>query len=85
MEEVTQNCDTITVMRDGVSVATKPVKEYSMEQIVRDMVGRSITEFYPDRRNKPGEVLLEVKNFEDVYKRQGSLCLRLFRCHRAVP
>ena len=61
MEEVTQNCDTITVMRDGVSVA---VKEYSMEQIVRDMVGRSITEFYPDRRNKPGEVLLEVKHFE---------------------
>lgn len=64
MEEVTQNCDTITVMRDGVSVATKPVKEYSMEQIVRDMVGRSITEFYPDRSNKPGEVLLEVKHFE---------------------
>ena len=64
MEEVTQNCDTITVMRDGVSVATKPVKEYSMEQIVRDMVGRSITEFYPDRRNKPGEVLLEVKHFD---------------------
>lgn len=64
MEEVTQNCDTITVMRDGVSVATRPVKEYSMEQIVRDMVGRSITEFYPDRRNKPGEVLLEVKHFE---------------------
>lgn len=64
MEEVTQNCDTITVMRDGVSVATKPVKEYSMEQIVRDMVGRSITEFYPDRRNKPGEVLLEVNHFE---------------------
>ena len=64
MEEVTQNCDTITVMRDGVSVATRPVKKYSMEQIVRDMVGRSITEFYPDRRNKPGEVLLEIKHFE---------------------
>ena len=63
MEEVAANCDTITVMRDGVSVATRPVKEYSMEQIVRDMVGRSITEFYPDRPNKPGEVILEVKNF----------------------
>ena len=63
MEEVAANCDTITVMRDGVSVATKPVKEYSMEQIVRDMVGRSITEFYPDRPNKPGDVILEVKNF----------------------
>ena len=63
MEEVTANCDTITVMRDGVSVATKSVKEYGMEQIIRDMVGRSITEFYPDRRNKPAEVILEVKGF----------------------
>ena len=63
MEEVTANCDTITVMRDGVSVATKPVKEYGMEQIIRDMVGRSITEFYPDRRNTPEEVILDVKGF----------------------
>ncbi len=63
MEEVANNCDSITVMRDGVSVATKPVAEYSMEQIVRDMVGRSITEFYPDRPNKPGEVVLEVNGF----------------------
>lgn len=63
MEEVTANCDTITVMRDGVSVATKPVNEYGMEQIIRDMVGRSITEFYPDRRNTPEEVILEVKGF----------------------
>lgn len=63
MEEVTANCDTITVMRDGVSVATKSVKEYGMEQIIRDMVGRSITEFYPDRRNTPEEVILEVKSF----------------------
>ena len=66
MEEVANNCDTITVMRDGVSVATKPVAEYSMEQIVRDMVGRSITEFYPDRPNKPGDVLLEVKGFSQT-------------------
>ena len=64
MEEVFNNCDTITVMRDGVSVATKPVGEYALGQIVRDMVGRSITEFYPARRNKPGEVVLEVKHFE---------------------
>ena len=63
MEEVFNNCDTITVMRDGVSVATKPVGEYSLGDIVHDMVGRSITEFYPPRRNKPGEVVLEVKNF----------------------
>lgn len=63
MEEVFNNCDTITVMRDGVSVDTRPVGQYSLDAIVRDMVGRSITDFYPERRNKPGEVVLEIKNF----------------------
>lgn len=63
MEEVFNNCDTITVMRDGVSVDTRPVDKYSLDDIVRDMVGRSITEFYPERRNVPGDVVLEVKNF----------------------
>lgn len=64
MEEVFNNCDTITVMRDGVSVDTRSVAQYSLNDIVHDMVGRSITEFYPDRVNVPGEVILEVKNFE---------------------
>ena len=64
MEEVFSQCDTVTVMRDGVSVDTKSVADYGREQIVRDMVGRSITEFYPPRGNKPGEVVLEVKNFQ---------------------
>lgn len=63
MEEVFSNCDTITVMRDGVSVDTRPVDKYGLDDIVRDMVGRSITEFYPERQNTPGEVILEVKNF----------------------
>lgn len=63
MEEVFNNCDTITVMRDGVSVDTRPVDKYGLDDIVRDMVGRSITEFYPERRNVPGDVILEVKNF----------------------
>lgn len=63
MEEVFNNCDTITVMRDGVSVDTRPVDKYSLDDIVRDMVGRSITEFYPERRNTPGDVIMEVKNF----------------------
>lgn len=63
MEEVFNNCDMITVMRDGVSVDTRPVDKYSLDDIVRDMVGRSITEFYPERRNVPGDVILEIKNF----------------------
>ena len=63
MEEVFNNCDVITVMRDGISVDTRPVDKYGLDEIVRDMVGRSITEFYPERRNVPGDIVLEVKNF----------------------
>ena len=63
MEEVFNNCDMITVMRDGVSVDTRTVDKYGLDDIVRDMVGRSITDFYPERRNKPAEVIMEVKDF----------------------
>lgn len=63
MEEVFAHCDTITVMRDGYAISSKPTRETNMEQVVRDMVGRSITEYYPGRTNEPGEIVLEVKNF----------------------
>ena len=63
MEEVFAHCDTITVMRDGYAISSKPTRETNMEQVVRDMVGRSITEYYPGRTNEPGEIVLEVKTF----------------------
>lgn len=66
MEEVFNNCDMITVMRDGISVDTRPVDQYGLDDIVRDMVGRSIKEFYPERRNKPAEVIMEVKDFNQL-------------------
>ncbi len=72
MEEVFANCDRITVMRDGYSISTRPIAETSMEQVVTDMVGRTLTEYYPERSRVPGEVVFEIRNmnsegvFEDV-------------------
>ncbi|MCM3126947.1 sugar ABC transporter ATP-binding protein [Paenibacillus provencensis] len=62
MEEIFAICDRITVMRDGKTVDTKPIPETSFEEVVRKMVGRELTERYPARSPKPGEVVLEVKN-----------------------
>ncbi len=72
MEEVFGNCDTITVMRDGHTISSKPTGETTMSQIVKDMVGREISEYYPVRTVTPGEEVFRVEHltqpgvFKDV-------------------
>ncbi|MCM3671403.1 sugar ABC transporter ATP-binding protein [Mesobacillus maritimus] len=71
MEEIFAICDRITVMRDGKTVDTKPIPETSFEEVVRKMVGRELTDRFPKRNSKPGEIVLKVKNltgkaFRDV-------------------
>jgi ribose transport system ATP-binding protein len=72
MEEIFQICDRITVMRDGQTVDCKPIPETSMDEVVRKMVGRELTERFPKRHAHPGETVLEVKRitragvFEEV-------------------
>lgn len=62
MEEVFNECDTVTVMRDGHTIITKPIKDITMDEVVRHMVGRSIDEFYPERTTTPGDVVLSVQD-----------------------
>ena len=62
MEEILRISDDVTVMRDGRWIATKPASELDIDQIIKMMVGREMTERYPHRSTKPGEVLMEVNN-----------------------
>ncbi|MGN9067035.1 sugar ABC transporter ATP-binding protein [Ligilactobacillus agilis] len=62
MEEIFEICDRITVMRDGVSVGTHNIVDTSMDQIVQEMVGRDIGDFYPKRNLKLGKELLRAEN-----------------------
>lgn len=73
MEEILRISDDVTVMRDGRWIATKPASELTIDDIIRMMVGRELTERYPRKETEPGKVLLEVQNlssmlpaFEDV-------------------
>lgn len=65
MEEIFQICDRITVMRDGVSIATHQTAETNERQIVKEMVGRDIDDFYPNQDNRTDEVILEVKGLSN--------------------
>ncbi|MDW4525031.1 sugar ABC transporter ATP-binding protein [Rossellomorea marisflavi] len=61
MEEIFTICDTITVMRDGRTVDTTPIPETNFNDVVRKMVGRELTDRFPERNSNPGATILEVK------------------------
>ncbi|MCA1202138.1 sugar ABC transporter ATP-binding protein [Priestia flexa] len=62
MEEIFTICDRITVMRDGKTVDTTPILETSFDDVVRKMVGRSLTDRFPSRQTKIRETVLELKS-----------------------
>ncbi|HTI49864.1 MAG TPA: sugar ABC transporter ATP-binding protein [Planctomycetaceae bacterium] len=47
LEEIFELCQTVTVLRDGRHVATRPVAEVDHDELVRLMVGRSVEHFSP--------------------------------------
>ena len=49
-------------MRDGRRIATKSARELTTDEIIRLMVGRELTERYPERVKSIGKPLFEVKN-----------------------
>jgi rhamnose transport system ATP-binding protein len=71
-DEVFSLSDTITVMRDGSYIATNRTAETTEDEIIRQMVGRSVENLFPKLPTTVGEPVLEVRDltsvgvFEDV-------------------
>ena len=72
LEEVIRIADRVTVIKDGLIVATKAASETSEDEIVRLMAGRRLEQIFPGRRVGHGRELLGVSGltregaFEDV-------------------
>lgn len=66
LNEISQVADSITVLRDGATVAHHD-RMVSEEQLIKDMVGRSMDDRYPPREPKIGEIVMQVRgwNVED--------------------
>ncbi len=62
MEEIFSICDEITILRDGQWVDTRPLKGLDMDKIIAMMVGRELTNRFPEKTNVPKKVILEVEN-----------------------
>ena len=74
MAEIREIADDITIMRDGTYVGSWEVKDISDQEIVKQMVGRELTNIYPPRDNKCGEKILEVKNLSSIHARSFQNC-----------
>jgi ribose transport system ATP-binding protein len=68
MAEIFSLCDRVTVFRDGRYVSTENVSEITSEDIVRRMVGREITQLYPEKQpvsERGGEPILSIRDLGD--------------------
>ncbi|UQZ85757.1 Galactose/methyl galactoside import ATP-binding protein MglA [Paenibacillus konkukensis] len=74
MEEILRISDEVTIMRDGKLIGTWAASELTTDLIITRMVGRDLSQRFPERTNVPGGVLLKVegltspaaKSFKDI-------------------
>jgi ribose transport system ATP-binding protein len=78
LKEIFDLCQTITVLKDGRQVATRPAAELDDSQLVRLMVGREMSAFFPDPvpSTEPGEPRLELHDAGNGYVDGIDLTLR---------
>lgn len=60
IEELFELADRVTVLRDGSYIDTRQLNEVSRDDLIRMMVGRTISNLFPKQAGKPGEVILKV-------------------------
>ena len=62
LEELFELCDRVTVFRDGQYVITRNVADITKKDLIRYMIGRELTEKFPERNVALGEPVLEVRD-----------------------
>lgn len=65
LEEIMEICDSVTILKDGTYVDTKPIEEVTKDSLISMMVGREMTDIYNIKHVEPGEELLRIENFSD--------------------
>ncbi len=72
LDEIFDQCDQVTVLRDGRHIITRAVSETNRELLIREMVGRPIDQEFPVRSSKKGKTVVRVdglsapRRFQDV-------------------
>ncbi|MCZ7977361.1 sugar ABC transporter ATP-binding protein [Agrobacterium tumefaciens] len=65
MDEIFQICDTVTVLKDGKLIGTRPLSEMTPTSLIAMMVGRELKDLFPARNGSAsGEPMLDIKHFK---------------------
>jgi ribose transport system ATP-binding protein len=75
LAEVLDLADTVTVLRDGAHVITRPVSGLSKDDLIEQILGQRLETFYPAVRAAGGDVLLAAEHLEGRTVRDLSLSL----------
>jgi ABC-type sugar transport system ATPase subunit len=62
LSEIFEVTDKVMVMRDGCYIGEKATPKTDKDELVHMMVGRKLTDYYVRTYNKPGAVVLSVRN-----------------------
>lgn len=68
MEEILRISDDVTIMRDGQFVSCTNAKDLTTDDIIRQMVGRELTNRFPEKDHTVGETILTVENLSSMYQ-----------------
>jgi ribose transport system ATP-binding protein len=75
LDELSRVADSVTVLRDGQTVATSVMKEVTQDTLVRQMTGRALRD-QAWRESAPGETVLTVDDLSGQVVRQVSFTVR---------
>ena len=70
LDEVFRIADTVTVLRDGQHIGTRPIRDTKPGELIRMMVGRTLTELFPKEVVPAGEEVLRVEHLNLAPDRQ---------------
>ncbi len=70
LDELFEIGDSVTILRDGQFVSRDKIKDVNKDYVIKQMVGRELSNSYPERTSQPGEIVLEVNNIsrDDILK-----------------
>lgn len=65
LEEVFEICDSVTVFKDGTYVDSVDIKDINEQELVTMMIGREMSDYFPERNCKIGEETFRVTDLNN--------------------
>ncbi|MGY3316612.1 simple sugar transport system ATP-binding protein [Peribacillus simplex] len=68
LPEIFEICEEITIMRNGELVTCRKMEDITRNEVIENMLGKTMDEQFPEVNSSIGDVILEVKGLSDTEK-----------------